>query len=156
AGGDRTQALDTLAKLLASGSLPRDLALRAKLMRLELLLPARGAKTPVPAEASKLGGELLAAGGPWRTSALALIAGREDLLPSGPDADAAVLLLRADAAARNDDAATAATLYAQAVERGGETPDPAALEGLARASLAMGDVATTRSALERLRKSGAA
>jgi len=150
-GGDRSAALDALAKLLATGGLPRDLALRAKLLRLKLLLPAGAKSAPAPAEAGKLAAELLAAGEPWRSSALALLDGREDLLPSGADAGPGVLLLRADAAARRGDAAAATTLYREAVEQGGATPDPAALEGLARLSFASGDVATARSALDRLR-----
>lgn len=151
--GDRGQALDAAGKLLATSGLPRDIALRAKLLRLKLLLapPGKPAPAAASAEVATLAGDLLAAGEPWRASALALLEGREELLPSGPDADASMLLLRADAAARRGDAAAAVTLYRQAAERGGTTPDPAALDGLARAAFASGDVATARTALERLR-----
>lgn len=147
--GERTRALDALADLTAAKGISRDLALRAKLLWLQILL---GGKAPVKAdELSPLVADLLAAGEPWRASALGLLAGHEDLLPSGADADATVLLLRADAAARRGDAAGALGLYRRAVERGGATPDPAALEGLARAAFATGDVATARAALARLR-----
>ena len=46
--GDRGQALDATAKLLATGGLPRDIALRAKLLRLKLLLPPPASRRPPP------------------------------------------------------------------------------------------------------------
>lgn len=150
-GGDRAQALDVLAKLVASGGAPRDVVLRAQLLRLKLLVGATGKGSVPPRDLPAVIDALLAAGEPWRASALALLGGREDLLPAGTDAGPAIVLLRADAAARDGDAAAAAKLYAQAVEQGGATPDPAALDGLARAAFASGDGATARGALERLR-----
>lgn len=147
--GERARALDALADVAAARGIAKDLALRAQLLRLQLLL---GGKTPVKSdELSPIVAQLLAAGEPWRSSALGLLAGHEDLLPSGADADATVVLLRADAAARRGDATAAVELYRRAVERGGDKPDPAALEGLARAAFASGDPATARSALDRLR-----
>ena len=152
--GERTRALDALADLTAARGISKDLALRAQLLRLQLLLTG---KTPVKsAELSPLVAELLAAGEPWRSSALGLLAGHEDLLPSGDDADATVLLLRADGAARRGDAAGAVVLYRRAVERGGAKPDPAALEGLARAAFTTGDFTAARGALDRLRGGGRA
>lgn len=152
--GERTRALDALADLAAAQGISKDLALRAKLLRLQILLSG---KAPVKSdELSPLVAALLAAGEPWRSSALGLLAGHEDLLPSGADADATVLLLRADGAARRGDAAGAVVLYRQAVERGAATPDPAALDGLARTAFATGDVAGARAALDRLRGTGRA
>ena len=147
--GERTRALDALADVAVAKGASKDLVLRAQLLRLQLLL---GGKTPVKSdELSPIVAQLLGAGEPWRSSALGLLAGHEDLLPSGAEADATVLLLRADGAARRGDAAGAVTLYRQAVERGGDKPDPAALEGLARAAFATGEFATARAALDRLR-----
>jgi Tfp pilus assembly protein PilF len=152
--GERTRALDALADLAAAQGISKDLALRAKLLRLQILLSG---KAPVKSEElAPLVGALLAAGEPWRSSALGLLAGHEDQLPAGADADATVLLLRADGAARRGDAAGARVLYRQAVERGAATPDPAALEGLARTAFATGDVAGARAALDRLRATGRA
>ena len=147
--GERTRALDALADVAVAKGASKDLVLRAQLLRLQLLL---GGKTPVKSdELSPIVAQLLGAGEPWRSSALGLLTGHEDLLPSGAEADATVLLLRADGAARRGDAAGAVALYRQAVERGGDKPDPAALEGLARAAFATGDFATARAALDRLR-----
>jgi hypothetical protein len=147
--GDRTRALDALADLAASRGVSKDLALRAQMMRLQLLLAGKAAVKSE--QLSPIVKDLLAAGEPWRGSALGLLAGHEDLLPSDATADPTVLLLRADAAARGGDAAGALALYRQVVERGGDKADPAALEGVARTSFATGDVVLTRQALDRLR-----
>ena len=147
--GDRARALDALANLAATKGVAKDTALRAQLLRLQLLV---GGKGPVKGEqVAPVVAELLAAGEPWRSSALGLLAGHEELLPSGSEADPVLVLVRADAAARRGDAAGALALYRDAVERGGATPDAAALEGLARTAFANGDAAAARAALERLR-----
>ena len=147
--GDRARALDALANLAAAKGVAKDTVLRAQLLRLQLLV---GGKGPVQGEqVAPVVTELLAAGEPWRSSALGLLAGHEELLPSGSAADPALVLVRADAAARRGDAAGALALYRDAVERGGATPDPAALEGVARTAFATGDAATARAALDRLR-----
>jgi len=151
--GERTQALDVVTRQLAAGGMTRDLTLRAKLLRLKLVL-GTGAKAANVPDLAPLVADLLAAGDPWRANALALVQGHEELLPSGADVDASVLLLRADAAARRDDAAGALALYRQAVARGGAKADPAALDGLARSALAAGSWAEARSAVARLRKDG--
>jgi hypothetical protein len=150
--GDRGEALDVVSKQIAAGGMPRDLALRAKLLRLKLIVGMGGKQAAMAPDLGAHVAELLAAGEPWRGAALALLRGHEDLLPSGDAADPTVLLLRADAAARRNDAAAALELYRQAVARGGAAPDPAALDGLARSALGAGAWQEARSAVAGLRK----
>ena len=161
--GDSRAALEIVSKQLAAGGLTRDLALRAKLLRLRLLVSsrspagkeaARSAPGPAGSADSSLVSDLLAAGDPWRSSALALLHGHEDLLPTGPGADATALRLRADAAARDGDAETALSLYREAAARAAKGEEAAALEGVARAALATGAWDEARSAVEGLRGKG--
>src|SRR5581483_5883728 len=174
-GGERGQALDVVTRQLAAGGMPRDLELRAKLLRLQLLLeatpaastkgesakgtgaaasPATGQSSPADAQIGALASSLLAAGEPWRGATLALFRGREDRLPTGADADAALLRARADALARRGDATGALAAYHQVVERDAAHPDPVALEGIARAAVALGAWSDARAALDRLRALG--
>ncbi|HEY8515523.1 MAG TPA: hypothetical protein VIS07_08415 [Candidatus Binatia bacterium] len=147
-GGNRKEALDVVSKQLAGGNLPADLALRAELLRLQLAVATRKAGQTPPSGISAQVEHLLNAGEPWRSAALATLEGNEDLLPTGPDADALALRLRADAAARAGDAAQALDLYRRAVER--DPKDRMALEGLARSALAMSEWQTVRDAVARL------
>jgi len=147
-GGERGQALDLVTKQIAAGSLAKDLALRAKLLRLQLVVATRKKQDAAPPGIAPQVGDLLAAGEPWRGAALAALQGNEDLLPSGPGADALSVRLRADAAARRDDAAGALALYRQALQTSPD--DRAALEGVARSALATGEWSEARAAVARL------
>jgi hypothetical protein len=161
--GRRGEALDLVTRQLAAGHLSRDLELRAELLRLKLLVDAAaksGARSgeradrPPLDEASALASDLLGAGPPWRSATLALLAGKEELLPAGAGADHELLRLRADALARRGDARGALAAYRLAVAAAPTPGDPVALEGLARAAVAAGAWAEAGDALDRLRATG--
>src|SRR5260221_6464995 len=132
--------------------MPRDLTLRAKLLRLKLLVGLGAKQAGAAPDVAAQVKDLLAAGEPWRSATLALLQGHEDLLPTGDAADPTTLLLRADAAARRNDAPAALDLYRQAVARGGDAADSAAHDGLALSALGAGAWQEAHGAVARLRK----
>jgi hypothetical protein len=150
-GGRQDEALAMLARSGLSG-LPPDLAHRAELLRLRLLVAragrSRGAQSEkagapgggatADAEISRLAAVLVKAGSPWREAAIAVLAGHEDRLADSPEIGPVLLRLKADSLARSGDASAALTAYRAVLATPEGRDDAAAHEGLARAAVALG------------------
>jgi len=159
--GRSDEALALLAHTSPAG-LPPDLAHRAELLRLRLLLArggrprgAPGEKSGAPAgdaEVSRLAATLVKAGSPWREAALALLAGHEDRLADSAEIGPLLLRLKADALARSGDASAALAAYREVLASPEGRDDAAAHEGLARAAVALGQWSDATAAIGWLRE----
>jgi len=159
--GRSDEALALLAHTSPAG-LPPDLAHRAELLRLRLLLVhggrsrgAAGEKSGAAAgdaEVSRLASGLVKAGSPWREAALALLAGHEDRLADSAEIGPLLLRLKADALARSGDASAALAAYRQVIASPEGRDDAAAHEGLARAAVALGQWPDATAAIAWLRE----